>query len=94
MTLVVEPAGEEDINAIFPRNMTKEGEENAIQRCQYLIKVSPAVKWEKCTDTVTGEIIGGAMWIICENAKPPDSDLDGPPGTWENETEKRYAQAL
>jgi hypothetical protein len=54
----------------------------------------PTVKWSKVTDTATGEIIGVAQWLIITDQKPPEFDFDGPPGTWENDTEKKYAQEI
>ncbi|KAF2245446.1 hypothetical protein BU26DRAFT_532980 [Trematosphaeria pertusa] len=96
VSLVFEAYGgkNEYINAVFPKNTTETGLENAVLRCVFTTKMSKAVKWHKVTDGTTGEIIGGAMWSIYTDAKPPNSELDGPPGTWENEDEKEYAQAL
>ncbi|CAI6331890.1 unnamed protein product [Periconia digitata] len=84
----------EYINAVFPRGLTKDGEEMTIQRMIFINSVAPTVKWEKITDTSSGKIIGGAMWSLHEDAKPQRFPLDGPPGTWETDLEKEYAKAL
>ncbi|KAF2182069.1 hypothetical protein K469DRAFT_587722 [Zopfia rhizophila CBS 207.26] len=82
------------LNAAFPRNLTKEGQEKALQRVLDMQVSNETSQWEKVTDTATGEIIGGAMWLIYQKEKSEIHELDGPSGTWENETEKEYAQAL
>lgn len=56
--------------------------------------MDPTVKWCKVTDTDTGEIIGVAQWLIIQGQKPPEFDFDGPPGTWKDDTEKKYAQEI
>jgi len=82
------------LNAAFPNNLTPEGQANALKRIAAIGASSETAKWEKVVDTATGEIIGAAMWLLYRDKKPEQHDLDGPPGTWENETEKEYAQAL
>ena len=84
----------EYINAVFPRNQTEEGRRLNSERMVFINSVAPTVFWEKVVDSDTGEIVGGAMWNLCEDAKPPPYEMDGPPGTWETEADKRYAQAL
>jgi hypothetical protein len=34
------------------------------------------------------------MWNLAEKEKPPAFEMDGPPGTWDTEFDKKYAQAL
>lgn len=85
---------DEYINAVFPRGLTEEGQKFSVERMLFINSVAPTVFWEKAIDSDTGDIVGGAMWNLCENEKPPPYEMDGPPGTWETEAEKRYAQAL
>jgi hypothetical protein len=84
----------EYINAVFPRGLTEDGHQITVQRMLFILSVAPSVWWEKAVDSETGEIVGGAMWNLCEKEKPPAFEMDGPPGTWNTEEEKRYAQAL
>jgi hypothetical protein len=56
--------------------------------------MDPTVTWTKVTDTETGEIVGVAQWFLFKDQKPPGGDFDGPPGTWKNDYEKRYAQEI
>ncbi|KAF2008285.1 hypothetical protein BU24DRAFT_138723 [Aaosphaeria arxii CBS 175.79] len=82
------------INACFPRGLTDEGLEINYQRLLFLTKIVPEIYWEKATDDESGKIIGGTMWALHKDAKPTKAPLDGPEGTWENQTEKEYGQAL
>ncbi|KAF1978728.1 hypothetical protein BU23DRAFT_647084, partial [Bimuria novae-zelandiae CBS 107.79] len=82
------------INAIFPRSLTEEGFQLNVERMLFIKSVAPTVFWEKVVDTETGEIVGSAMWNMCVEQKPPPYDIDGPPGTWETESDMAYAQAL
>ncbi|PSN61539.1 hypothetical protein BS50DRAFT_153422 [Corynespora cassiicola Philippines] len=84
----------EYINAVFPRGLTEDGEQMTIQRLLFIKNLVSDVKWEKVSDPATGQIVGGAMWGLHQDAKPQKFGLDGPPGTWETEAEKEYAQAL
>ncbi|KAH4006841.1 hypothetical protein HBI56_027440 [Parastagonospora nodorum] len=84
----------EYINAVFPRGLTPEGEDLTAQRLLFIKNIAPGIKWEKVTDSANGSIVGGAMWALHEDAKPQRFPLDGPPGTWESDAEKEYAQAL
>ena len=84
----------EYINAVFPNNTTPSGHAVNVQRLQFITSVAPSVFWEKVIDSETSEIIGGAMWNLCREQKPPPYEIDGPPGTWDNEEDKKYAQAL
>ena len=56
--------------------------------------MDPTVTGTKVTDKKTGEIVGVAQWLIIKDQKPPEFDFDGPPGTWSNDYEKRYAQEI
>lgn len=84
----------EYINAVFPRALTDEGFQKNVDRMLLIKHVPPSVFWEKVVDIETGEIVGGAMWNLCDEQKPPPYDIDGPPGTWESDSDKAYAQAL
>jgi hypothetical protein len=82
------------INAVFPRGLTDEGHRLNVERMLFIKSVAPTVWWDKVVDSETGELVGGAMWNLRKEEKPPAYEIDGPPGTWGSEEEKRYAQAL
>jgi hypothetical protein len=82
------------IDAVFPRGLTDEGLNITYQRCLSMTEKVPGIRWEKAIDATTGKIVGGSMWTIFENTKPARPPLDGPPGTWENEIDKEFAQVL
>ncbi|KAJ4377337.1 hypothetical protein N0V83_000162 [Neocucurbitaria cava] len=84
----------EFVNTVWPEGFTKEGQEMSRQRFLFLKKIDPTCKWVKVTDNETNEIIGVAQWNVYEGQKPPEMIVDGPPGTWKDETEKEYAQEL
>ncbi|KAF2875789.1 hypothetical protein BDV95DRAFT_281764 [Massariosphaeria phaeospora] len=84
----------EYINAVFPRGLTDGGHRISVERMLFIKSVASGVWWDKVVDSQTGEIVGGAMWNLCEKEKPPVFEMDGPPGTWGSELDKRYAQAL
>ncbi|KAF2445160.1 hypothetical protein P171DRAFT_387954 [Karstenula rhodostoma CBS 690.94] len=84
----------EYINAVFPRALTEKGYQLNVERMLFIKSVAPSVFWEKVVIIETGEIVGGAMWNLCIQQKPPPYDIDGPPGTWETDDDKAYAQAL
>lgn len=82
------------VNALYPDNLTAEGQQKAIQRFKMQKKLDPTVKWCKVIDTDTNEIVGVAQWTVIQDMKPLEEDIDGPPGTWPNEESKQYCQAL
>lgn len=55
---------------------------------------APNTKWIKAVAVDSREIVGFAMWTVIDQKKPPEVDVDGPPGTWVDEEEKEYCQAL
>ena len=55
---------------------------------------APNTKWIKAVAVASGEIVGFAMYTVIDQKKPPEIDVDGPPGTWADEEEKQYCQAL
>ena len=46
------------------------------------------------TDPTCGETIAVSGWNVYEGEKPPEMQLDGPPGIWDTEDDKAWAQAL
>jgi hypothetical protein len=82
------------LNAVFPHNLTKEGQDKALQRIVGIGASNEAAQWEKVVDAATGETIGAAMWLIFREQKSEAHDMDGPEGTWDNEADKEYAQEL
>jgi hypothetical protein len=84
----------EYINAVFPRGLTEDRHRLTVERLRFIASIASGVWWEEVIDRESGEVVGGAMWNLCEKEKPPAFEMDGPPGTWNSEAEKRYAQAL
>ena len=82
------------VNAVYPHNMTKEGREKHRQTFLYLKVIDPSQRWLKVTDPALNQIIGVAQWNVYDGPKPPEIELDGPPGTWDSEDDKEWAQAL
>ncbi|KAF2877607.1 hypothetical protein BDV95DRAFT_535306 [Massariosphaeria phaeospora] len=82
------------VNALYPGNLSEEGQQKAIQRFIIQKKLDKSLRWCKVTDTELGEIIGVAQWSVILDEKPQEEDIDGPPGTWENDIEKEYCQEI
>ena len=82
------------VNAIYPDNMTLEGRKKALERHLQLKQLDPSQKWYSVVDTTTRRIAGMAMWNVYEGEKPPEHDLEGPPGYWPTEDERDFAQAI
>ncbi|KAF2731367.1 hypothetical protein EJ04DRAFT_536684 [Polyplosphaeria fusca] len=95
MAFTVEKANESDIDKIVSIMFESYGGTNAYINAAFprgFTKEGHEIN--KAVDSETGEIVGGAMLRLYQTEKPPPLEMDGPPGTWETEDEKRYAQAL
>ena len=82
------------VNAVYPHKLTDQGIEGldmVVARLQYLREIDPSVRWYKVTDTSTGALVSASQWNIYDKEKPPEIMLDGPPGSWASEADKRYA---
>jgi hypothetical protein len=82
------------VNAVYPHKLTDHGIEGldmVVARLQYLRDIDPSVRWYKVTDTDTGEIVSASQWNVYDKEKAPEMMLDGPPGSWETEADKKYA---
>ncbi|KAF2678794.1 hypothetical protein K458DRAFT_376195 [Lentithecium fluviatile CBS 122367] len=82
------------VNAVYPHKITKEGIEGldmVVARLQYLIDIDPSIRWYKVTDSSTGEIVSASQWNVYDKEKPPEMILDGPPGSWATDEDKKYA---
>ncbi|KAH7411639.1 hypothetical protein DE146DRAFT_750810 [Phaeosphaeria sp. MPI-PUGE-AT-0046c] len=82
------------VNAVYPHKITKDGIEGldmVVARLQYLIDIDPSVRWYKVTDSSTGEIVSASQWNVYDKEKPPEMMLDGPPGSWATDEDKKYA---
>jgi hypothetical protein len=82
------------VNAVYPHKVTEhevEGLDMVTARLQYLRDVDPSTKWFKVKDTTTGEIVSASQWNVYNKEKPPEMMLDGPPGAWASDEDKRYA---
>jgi hypothetical protein len=82
------------VDACWPNNLDAEAQKLHASGFAFHKSMDSTVTWTKVTDTETNEIIGVAQWFILKDQKPPEFDFDGPPGTWENDTEKEYAQDI
>lgn len=83
------------VNTLYPHNGTQEGQKRATERLLDLKSIDPSIRWYKASDTKTGEIVAVSQWHVYQDvAKPKEDVCDGPPGTWESELEREYAQAL
>lgn len=82
------------VDACWPNNLNDEAQKLHASGFIFHKNMDPTVKWTKVTDTITGEIVGVAQWLVLKDQKPPELDFDGPAGTWESETEKLYAQDI
>ena len=81
------------INAIRPHNMTSLGREKAREDYLHMKRLDPSSRWIKASERATGELVGMAQWNVYED-KPPEKDLDGPPGKWDTEDDKEWAVEL
>ncbi|CAI6336783.1 unnamed protein product [Periconia digitata] len=82
------------VNAVYPHKITQDGIEGldmVVARLQYLIDIDPSVRWYKVTDSSTGEIVSASQWNVYDKEKPPEMLLDGPPGSWATEEDRKYA---
>jgi hypothetical protein len=84
----------EFLNAMWPRHHTPDGQRKIVSRFLAGRDAAPNIKWIKAVAVDSGEIVGFAMWTVIDQKKPPEVDVDGPPGTWADEEEKRYCRAL
>lgn len=84
----------EFMNVLYPGHHTPVGQNKIASRFRTMRNASSKSKWLKAIETTSGEIVGFAMWTVIDEEKPPETELDGPPGTWSSEEEKRYCRAL
>ena len=82
------------VNSVYPHNETKEGRDKHRQTFLYIKSVDSSQRWLKVTDTKINKIIGVANWQVYDGPKPPEVELDGPPGTWDTQDDKEWAQAM
>ena len=87
-------SGYEFVNSLYPNHDTAEGQEKIIGRFQAMKNMAKHVMWTKAVEASSGKAVGMAVWTLIEETKPPETELDGPPGTWPSEAEKQYCQAL
>jgi hypothetical protein len=82
------------VNAVYPHRFTNcgiEGLDIVVGRLAYLWDVDPSVRWLKVTDTTTGNTVSASQWNVYDKEKPAEMMLDGPPGSWDSEADKKYA---
>ncbi|PVH94100.1 hypothetical protein DM02DRAFT_694119 [Periconia macrospinosa] len=84
----------EFMNVLYPGHHTPAGQSKIASRFCALKNASAKGKWLKAVEIATGKIVGFAMWTVIDEEKPPEKELDGPPGTWPSEEEKRYCREL
>jgi hypothetical protein len=61
------------INAAYPDNLTKKGQEAGLQKLRKFTETSERARWEKVYDETTGKIVGVAVWLIYEHEKPANT---------------------
>jgi len=81
------------MNAMHPHNDTPTGIEKARQKYIKLLEIDYSQRWIQVTKE-DGELVGVAQWNVYDGAMPPDTKFDGPPGTWDTEDDKEWAQCL
>ena len=86
--------GYEFVNALYPSHSTPAGHKAIASRFRSMKTAAVNTHWIKVVDTVTAQSVGLALWTLIEEAKPPETALDGPPGTWPSQIEKEYCQAM
>ena len=84
----------EFVNTLYPGHQTEAGHIKITSRFIALKYSVPNTHWIKAVDVASGEIAGFSMWTVIDNEKPPEVELDGPPGTWTSEEEKDYCRAM
>jgi hypothetical protein len=86
----------EFVNALYPDHDTPRGRRAIVAKFRSMHKAAANTHWIKAVDTASGQAVGLAMWtsIEREEEKPPEKDLDGPPGTWPSEEVKEYCRAM
>jgi hypothetical protein len=84
----------EFMNVMWPGHHTPDGQRKIVSRFLAGKNAAPNTKWIKAVAVDSGEIVGFAMWTVIDQKKPQEVDVDGPPGTWADEEEKKYCQAL
>ena len=84
----------EFINVLYPGHQTQAGQSKITSRFTAWKNSIPNLKWAKAVSVTSEEIVGIAMWTVIDEKKPPETELDGPPGTWPNDEEKKYCQSL
>ncbi|KAL2876991.1 hypothetical protein SGCOL_007825 [Colletotrichum sp. CLE4] len=83
----------EFVDAVFPAHSSPEGRKLGSERMLATFHGDPYSIFLKCINTDTGRIVAAAKWNIYKGGPvPPPPQLDG--DYWENEEEKRFAQAL
>jgi hypothetical protein len=82
------------INTLCPDNHTPDGQRKIVSRMLAGKKAGTNTKWIKAVAVDSGEIVGMALYTVIDQTEPPEVDVDGPPGTWPDEEETRYCQAL
>jgi hypothetical protein len=86
----------EFVNALYPNHDTPSGRKAIAAKFRLMHKAATNTYWIKAVVTASGKAAGLAMWtsIEREENKPPEKDLDGPPGTWPSEEMKEYCRAM
>jgi hypothetical protein len=82
------------INALWPHNLTKEGQEKHRQGFLHSKAGDSSQRWLKATDKESGKIVGIAEWLVYDGPKPAEVGLDHPAGYWDTPDEEEWAQAL
>lgn len=82
------------VNAVYPHKITQHAIkrlEMVVARLQYLLEIDPSIRWYKVRDTSTGEVVSASQWNVYDEEKPQEIMLDGPPGSWATDEDKKCA---
>lgn len=80
------------MEVLYPKHKTPLGRVQGAERLLHMKRTDAANRFLKATDTVTGEIIGHAKWIVFEDGMPEETPLAG--DYWGSEDDKEYAKCV
>ena len=78
------------IDLIFPNHHEHAGRLRGAERLLQMKRNDPTNKFLKAIDTITGEVIDQAKWIVFADGKPEEIPLTG--DFWKTEDEKERAK--
>ncbi|KAF2681408.1 hypothetical protein K458DRAFT_391797 [Lentithecium fluviatile CBS 122367] len=80
----------EFVNSLYPNYSTPAGHKKIAGKFQSTKNAAANATWTKAIDAVSTKAVDLAVWTLIEETKPPETELDGPPGTWPSKADKEY----